>query len=156
MAINNIDRGGLHWKGKLAPHMWFANFYSNPFILFVGYYSFLHQGPGGGERWENVGPFSLPKAPLCFSRFFVGLLVEGYATKPILVVFRVWLPCGRTQKFIVQVVSGWIFNISKMAGGNNQKRAGSVVYPEEPIQPTDCWVGSDKFCSPLIARKSKI
>lgn len=70
MAINNIDRGGLHWKGKLAPHVWFANFYSNPFILFVGYYSFLHQGPGGGERWENVGPFSLPKAPLCFSRFF--------------------------------------------------------------------------------------
>ena len=70
MAINNIDRGGLHWKGKLAPHMWFANFYSNPFILFVGYYSFLHQGPGGGERWENVGPFPLPKAPLCFSRFF--------------------------------------------------------------------------------------
>lgn len=40
------------------------------FILFVGYYSFLHQGPGGGERWENVGPFPLPKAPLCFSRFF--------------------------------------------------------------------------------------
>lgn len=106
MAINDIDRGGLHGKGKLAPHVWFANFYSNPFILFVGYYSFLHQGPGGGERWENVGPFSLPKAPLCFSRFFVGLLVEGYATKPILVVFRVWLPCGRTQKFIVQVVSG--------------------------------------------------
>lgn len=70
MAINDIDRGGLHWKGKLAPHVWFANFYSNPFILFVGYYSFLHQGPGGGERWENVGPFSLPKAPLCFSRFF--------------------------------------------------------------------------------------
>lgn len=63
MAINDIDRGGLHWKGKLAPHVWFANFYSNP-------YSFLHQGPGGGERWENVGPFSLPKAPLCFSRFF--------------------------------------------------------------------------------------
>lgn len=70
MAINDIDRGGLHWKGKLAPHVWFANFYSNPFILFVGYYSFLHQGPRGGERWENVGPFSLPKAPLCFSRFF--------------------------------------------------------------------------------------
>lgn len=70
MAINGIDRGGLHWKGKLAPHVWFANFYSNPFILFVGYYSFLHQGPGGGERWENVGPFRLPKAPLCFSRFF--------------------------------------------------------------------------------------
>lgn len=41
MAINDIDRGGLHWKGKLAPHVWFANFYSNPFILFVGYYSFL-------------------------------------------------------------------------------------------------------------------
>lgn len=70
MAINGIDRGGLYWKGKLAPHVWFANFYSNPLILFVGYYSFLHQGPGGGERWENVGPFSLPKAPLCFSRFF--------------------------------------------------------------------------------------
>ena len=55
---------GLQRKG------WFANFYSNPFILFVGYYSFLHQGLGGGERWENVGPFPLPKAPLCFSRFF--------------------------------------------------------------------------------------
>lgn len=67
MAINDIDRGGLHWKGKLAPHVWFANFYSNPFILFVGYYSFLHQGPGGGERWENVGPFPLPKASLCLA-----------------------------------------------------------------------------------------
>lgn len=86
MAINNIDRGGLHWKGKLAPHVWFANFYSNPFILFVGYYSFLHQGPGGGERWENVGPFPLPKASLCFSRFFAFWLnSEGYATKPLLV-----------------------------------------------------------------------
>lgn len=50
--------------------MWFANFYSNPFILFVGYYSFLHQGPGGGERWENVGPFPLPKLDRCVQPVF--------------------------------------------------------------------------------------
>ena len=107
MAINDIDRGGLHWKGKLAPHVWFANFYSNPFILFVGYYSFLHQGPGGGERWENVGPFPAPQSIAVFQPVFCLLAeIEGYATKPLLVVFRVWLPCGRTQKFIVQVVSG--------------------------------------------------
>lgn len=114
----------------------------------------------GTRRGRKVGkcrPFLPPQSTAVFQPVFCLLAeIEGYATKPILVVFRVWLPCGRTQKFIVQVVSGWIFNISKMAGGNNQKRAGSVVYPEEPIQPTDCWVGSDKFCSPLSARKSKI
>ena len=70
MAINDIDRGGLHWKGKLAPHVWFANFYSNPFILFVGYYSFLHQGPGVGERWENVVPFLPPQSTAVFQPVF--------------------------------------------------------------------------------------
>ena len=154
MAINNIDRGGLHWKGKLAPHMWFANFYSNLHII----RRLLFVSSPGTRRGRKVGkcrPFSPPQSTAVFQPVFC-LLADGYSTKPLLVVFRVWLPCGRTQKFIVQVVSGWIFNISKMAGGNNQKRAGSVVYPEEPIQPTDCWVGSDKFCSPLSARKSKI